>query len=90
MCDMIVANLPTSKDHIPANITKAHGCITHESQQVGCYFFENNHIVSECGKFAFPLDTYMYAEQVDVFDIKKLNEIYQEEDVDYQILNLNQ
>ncbi|MDL2222107.1 hypothetical protein LJC35_06100, partial [Parabacteroides sp. OttesenSCG-928-N08] len=83
---LIVGSLPTSKDHIPPSLPKEHGCIHNETMQIGCYFFESNRIISECGTFSFPLDTYLYAEQVDLFDLNKLNEIYQTEDVDYQIL----
>lgn len=84
--DLIVANLPTSRDHIPSFIEKKHGCINADDQQIGCYFFEKGKIISACETFAFPLDTYIYAEQVDSFNIDKLNEIYQTKDVDYQIV----
>jgi len=32
--DIIVASLPTSKDHIPDSIIKKHGCISNESMRI--------------------------------------------------------
>ena len=39
---MMLISLPSSKDYIPANIEKKHGCINIPEKQIGCYFFQNN------------------------------------------------
>lgn len=36
---MMLISLPSSKDYIPANVEKIHGCITIPEKQIGCYFF---------------------------------------------------
>lgn len=66
--NMVAASLPTSHDHIPNSLSKVHGCIDHAGMCINCYYFEQGRIISECGEFGFPRDTYMYGEQVDLFD----------------------
>jgi len=83
--EIIVASLPTSKDHIPPAIKKVHGCISDDEKKINCYFFEKNRIISECGTFGFPLDTYIYGEQIDFFDLKKLQSVYKNAGSDYTI-----
>lgn len=85
--DIIVASLPTKQDHIPDSISKENtGCINNEETQINCFFFKAGDIVSECGKFGFPLNTYVYGETVKILSKAKLKSIYTKEDIDYQIL----
>ena len=81
--NIIVASLPTSKDHIPRSIKKAHGCISDDSKKFNCYLFEKNRIISECGTFGFPRDTYIYGEQIDFFDLNLLQSRYKDNGRDY-------
>ncbi|MDR1563105.1 MAG: hypothetical protein LBS54_08530 [Dysgonamonadaceae bacterium] len=83
---LIVASLPTSQDHIPSGIRKEHGCINDTEKCVNCYFFEKHKIISECGTFGFPRDTYIYGEQVDVFSKEKMIKQYRIEKEDYIIV----
>ena len=80
---LIIASLPTSHDHIPVIIEKRHGCINNDEMRVNCYFFESKRIISDCGTFGFPIDTYVYGEQVQMLSLKKLNEAYPQEGKDY-------
>ena len=82
---IIIASLPTSKDHIPDSIMKKHGCIFDENMKISCYFFQKNRIISECGTFGFPEDTYIYGEQIDFFDLKILQPIYKNNGKDYTV-----
>jgi hypothetical protein len=81
--DLIVAILPTSKDHVPNHLTKKHGCIEDAASNFNCYYFEKSRIISECNTFAFPIDTYIYGEQVDMMNKSILNAQYQTENKDY-------
>lgn len=83
--NIIVASLPTSKDHIPNSIKKKHGCISDDNKMVNCYFFEKDRVISECGTFGFPRDTYVYGEQIDFFDLKLLQSIYKNKENSYTI-----
>lgn len=84
--NLIIASLPTSKDHIPDYIERKTGCINIDESRINCYLFIAGDIISECGSFGFPLNTYLYGEQVDVIDKNKLESIYQKEGIDYKVL----
>jgi hypothetical protein len=84
--NLLVASLPTSKDHIPRSIEKRHGCINDDTAQINCYFFEAGVIVSECGTFSFERDTYVYGEQIAFFDKQKMQSLHKKEGTDYRIL----
>lgn len=76
---MMLISLPSSKDYIPANIEKKHGCINIPEKQIGCYFFQNNIPITECD-FSFPLDTYVYAALITNQAIKTIEYIYKPKD----------
>lgn len=76
---IMIISLPSSKDFIPANVLKKHGCINIPEKQIGCYFFENNIKITECG-FGFPLDTYLYSENIAQKTIQIINYIYKPRD----------
>jgi hypothetical protein len=86
--DMVIASLPTSKDHVPENLTKTHRCINNDAMRINCYFFEKNRKISECGKFSFPMDTYLYGEHIQSLSRAKLEEIYPLEGKDFISLGL--
>jgi hypothetical protein len=81
--DIIVASLPTSKNHIPSRMRKVHGCINDDTTRLNCYYFKKGQVISKCGTFSFPEDTYIYGEQVDTMNISMLNDIYKVENRDY-------
>jgi hypothetical protein len=76
--EVVVASLPTSKDHIPSSLSKIHGCIHDDGMCVNCYYFEKDRLISECGTFGFPRDTYVYGEEVMDLAVDKLNQDYTE------------
>ena len=79
---MLIA-LPSSKDYIPANINKKHGCINIPEKQIGCYFFQKNMPVTDCN-FSFPLDTYVYAGLITSQSIATIQYIYKP--IDYKLI----
>ncbi|MDR1199083.1 MAG: hypothetical protein LBK94_08770 [Prevotellaceae bacterium] len=81
--EIIVASLPTSKDHVPNFLTKKHGCINDEQSGFNCYYFEKHRIISECNTFSFPFDTYVYGEQAGIMSKTALDIIYSVEENDY-------
>lgn len=80
----IIASLPTSIDHIPENIMKKHGCINDDSINFNCYFFQKDTMITD-NEWAFPLDTYVYGEQIALYDRKIFDDVYAIEQVDYEI-----
>jgi len=83
--DIIIASLPTSRNHIPDSMIKKHGCITNDEMKISCYFFQKNKIISECGTFGFPENTYIYGEQLRFFSLKLLQVSYKNTGKDYTV-----
>ncbi len=76
---MMLISLPSSKDYIPTNIQKKHGCTNIPEKQIGCYFFQNNIPITEfC--FSFPLDTYLYTWLITNQAITTIEYIYKSKD----------
>lgn len=70
---MILASLPTSKDHLPDNLSMSSGCINIPERAINAYVFLPNESVTRF--FSFPLPTFVYGEQVDEYAQKYLNEM---------------
>lgn len=68
---VILASLPTSKDHLPNNLSMSSGCISIPERAINAYVFLPNQSVTQ--SFSFPLPTFIYGEQVDEYAIKYLN-----------------
>ena len=81
---ILIANLPTSKDHVPGFLEKKHGCIDHKESNFNCYYFSPNNSISDDG-WAFPFETFLYGMYIDEYNLKTFREIYQFEGVDYDI-----
>lgn len=60
---MILASLPTLKDHVPADAEVVRGAVNIPERGVNAYVFEAGDHVTDC--FAFPRRTFVYGEQVD-------------------------
>ena len=82
---IIVASLPTSKDFVPRFITKIHGCLKDDEANFCCYYFEQDRPIAK-NNWAFPRDTYLYAEQIDIYELALLTEMYKFEGIDYQVV----
>lgn len=57
--DVVLATLPTSKDHVPGSIEKVHGCMEHPEINFNCYYYPAGYAVCTNG-FGFPVETYVY------------------------------
>jgi hypothetical protein len=60
---MVLANLPTSKDKIPAAVDQRHGCVSYPSGNFTAYIFDPMVPIATNGWF-FSLRTYMYGYQI--------------------------
>ena len=70
--DLLLASLPTSKDHVPRDIEMRRGCLDISERQLNIFVFLSNEVISidaEGNEFAFPLDTFIYGA-----DIKQLQD----------------
>lgn len=76
---IMIISLPSSKDYIPADVQKKHGCINIPEKQIGCYFFQNKIPITDCD-FSFPLDTYIYAGLITSQAIATIQYIYKPKD----------
>lgn len=63
--DLMMASLPTSQDHVPGDLSDRTGCVSVPERGVNAYVFAPLEQVTE--KFAFPLRTFVYGEQVDEY-----------------------
>ena len=71
--NVILASLPTSKDHVPNDIKANTGCIELPERQVNVFIFpakENIAIHPESQhSFSFPLNTFIYGVDIDSYPI---------------------
>lgn len=83
--NVILASLPSSKVHLPANQIIQHGCLEVQDSGINCYIFEANRPITKCG-WCFKLNTFLYGMWLDDFNIEVLNANYSIEGVDYEII----
>jgi len=70
---VLMASLPTSKDHIPSDITMKHGCVDIPERGVNAFVLNPiDHVTPE---FRFPRPTFIYGEQVDEYEQKYLDDM---------------
>lgn len=69
--DIMMASLPTSKDHIPGDLSNGTGCINFPERGINAFVFAAGQQVTD--KFSFPLRTYIYGEQVDEYSQQYLD-----------------
>lgn len=70
---MVLASLPTSKDHIPSDVALVSGCIDIPERSVNAFVFQPHDSVTD--SFSFSLPTFVYGEQVDEYAQKYLDEM---------------
>lgn len=68
---VMMASLPTSKDHVPADAVVEHGCVNIKERGVNAYVFSPKDKVTST--FSFPRPTFVYGEQVDEYEQKYLD-----------------
>lgn len=82
----IVASLPTRTNKAPSLININHGCINSEEHCFNSYLFESGKVICING-FSFDLNTYVYGNEVEDYEVEILSQIYAIENIDYQILD---
>ena len=68
---LLLASLPTSKDHVPEFIEKQHGCIERPAISFSCYYFDPSVPIYDNG-FSFPVETYVYGFRLQTFSLNDL------------------
>jgi len=68
---VLMATLPTSKDHIPADAEVERGCVNISERGVNAYIFSPDDMATST--FSFPRTTFVYGEQVDEYEQKYLD-----------------
>lgn len=81
----VLASLPSSKIHLPTHLDINHGCIEVPSGNINCYIFKANTIITT-NNWAFPMDTFLYGQWLDEYEIALLQDIYPVEGIDYQVI----
>lgn len=81
----ILASLPSSIDFRPSNTAIDQGCIDIPEASFNCYVFKARMIVTT-NDWSFPMDTYVYGQQIDEYEIAILKDIYPVEGLDYTIV----
>ncbi|HEX9513659.1 MAG TPA: hypothetical protein VF939_24375 [Puia sp.] len=82
----IIGSLPTRTNTAPSFITISHGCINLDERCYNCYLFQKDKIICQNG-FSFDLPTYIYGDQIEDYEVEKLEEMYKIRGVDYEILD---
>lgn len=82
---VVLASLPSSQAHLPANHSYTHGCLEMPESGINCYVFEAGRPVTKSG-WSFPLDTFLYGMWIDEFNTETLKANHPIENVDYEII----
>jgi hypothetical protein len=82
---VILASLPSSKDHLPAAQAINHGCLEIPEMGINCYVLEAEKPITTNGWF-FPVRTFLYGFWLDDFEIAVLEENYSIAGVDFEIV----
>lgn len=70
---VMMANLPTSKDHVPSDVMVERGCVDIPERGVNAFVLNPNDQVTP--SFSFPRPTFVYGEQVDEYEQKYLDKM---------------
>ena len=64
---VLLASLPTSKDHIPSDVEVKSGCLEISERMVNAYIFMANDIVTDNG-FFFEKNTFIYGQNIKTYN----------------------
>lgn len=81
----IIASLPTSSDNVPRSIQIKHGCINCDEIGFNCYHFEAGKIITTNNR-SFLLPTFVYGNQIDIYNPDILKDVYKVEGIEYEII----
>lgn len=62
-----------------------HGCIEDADSCINCYVFKKGQVITGCG-FSFDLDTFLYGQWLDEYNLNNLNDRYQIEGIEYRVI----
>ena len=82
---IVIASLPTRSNKAPSLIQAEHGCNNDTERCFNCYAFKANRSITGNG-FFFPVDTYIYGNEVEDYALQILQLNYKIEGVDYEIM----
>ena len=83
--DVVIASLPSSKIHLPQAQPLVHGCLEIPDACINCYIFEANRPITKCG-WSFDMNTLLYGNWLDDYNLSILQSNYTIEGVDYEII----
>jgi|GEM_PF-160544 len=81
---LLLASLPSSKDFVPSSQEKKFGCIEMPNISFSCFIIPAFHKITQCEKH-FPLETFLYGQQLDLYDIEQLSTAYAVEGIHYEV-----
>ncbi|MGL4909147.1 MAG: hypothetical protein ACRC3G_07425 [Bacteroidales bacterium] len=81
---LLLATLPSSQKFLPNSLSENEGCIKELDINISCFAISKTMKVTECGK-QFPCKTYLYATNVDEYEVNTMQDIYKKADKDYCI-----
>ena len=82
--NVILASLPTSKDHIPDYYKARDGCVEIPDANFNCFSIAPTTCVTECNK-SFQKRTYLYGQHIDTYNIDEMKNRYPIEGIDCKI-----
>jgi len=65
--DVLLASLPTSKDHVPSDLPLTAGCLELPKRMINVYIFLANVPVTDNG-FSFRVNTFIYGANIKTYD----------------------
>lgn len=85
--ELLLASLPTSKDHVPFDIDVRHGCLELSERFVNVFVFVSGEEIAirESGEsFSFSRNTFIYGANLDIYDASqfKLQERLTQTDIE--------
>lgn len=74
--DILLACLPTSKDHVPSDLEVKHGCLNVPERMLNVFVFlsgENVVAKDDGTSFAFDKNTFIYGANLDIYPTKQFD-----------------
>lgn len=73
--ELLLASLPTSKDHVPSDMEVKHGCLDFSERFVNVFVFISGEEIAirKTGEsFSFSKNTFVYGANLDIFNVSQL------------------
>lgn len=67
---LLLASLPTSKDHVPSDVSFRAGCIELPERNFNAFVFPAHDFVTD--KFAFPRNTFIYGSSIHSYNLEAI------------------